>query len=236
MMTNTLALGAAFQRGLLPVSREALEEAIRLNGAAVEKNLAAFAWGRAVVAAPDAVEAATRDPETVVPVRELSERERELVTLAVDGDDGELRRLVETRVSELVAYQNEAYAERYAQLVRRAHVTEQERTPGHSELTEAVARQLFKLMAYKDEYEVARLHLDAVEQAKLQAEFGEGAKVYFMLHPPMLRAMGLERKLKLGPWFVPVFKRLYAMRRLRGTRLRPVRQGRGAPGRARARR
>jgi indolepyruvate ferredoxin oxidoreductase len=221
MMTNTLALGAAFQRGLLPVSREALEQAIRLNGAAIEKNLAAFDWGRAVVAAPDAVEAATREPEAIVPVRELSERERELVLLAVDGHEGELRRLVETRVAELVAYQDEAYAERYAELVRRVHVAEQERTPGHSELTEAVARQLFKLMAYKDEYEVARLHLDAVEQARLQAEFGEGAKVYFMLHPPMLRAMGLDRKLKLGSWFVPVFRRLYAMRRLRGTRLDP---------------
>ncbi len=221
MMTNTLALGAAFQRGLLPVSREALEEAIRLNGAAVEKNLAAFAWGRAVVAAPDAVEAATRDPEAIVPVRELTERERELVTLAVDGDQGELRRLVETRVPELVAYQNAAYAERYAELVRRVHVTEQERTPGHSGVTEAVARQLFKLMAYKDEYEVARLHLDAVERAKLDAEFGEGAKVYFMLHPPLLRALGLDHKLKLGSWFVPVFRRLYALRRLRGTRRDP---------------
>jgi indolepyruvate ferredoxin oxidoreductase len=100
-------------------------------------------------------------------------------------------------------------------------VTEQERTPGHTELTEAVARQLFKLMAYKDEYEVARLHLDAVEQAKLQAEFGDGAKVYFMLHPPLLRAMGLDHKLKLGAWFVPMFRRLYSMRRLRGTRLDP---------------
>jgi indolepyruvate ferredoxin oxidoreductase len=221
MMTNTLALGAAFQRGLLPVSREALEQAIRLNGAAVEKNLAAFDWGRAVVAAPDAVEAATKDPEAIVPVRELSERERELVMLAVDGDEGELRRLVETRVPELVAYQDEAYAERYAEVVRRVHVAEQERTPGHSELTEAVARQLFKLMAYKDEYEVARLHLDAVEQARMQAEFGDGAKVYFMLHPPLLRAMGLDHKLKLGSWFVPAFRRLYAMRRLRGTRWDP---------------
>jgi indolepyruvate ferredoxin oxidoreductase len=101
------------------------------------------------------------------------------------------------------------------------HVAEQERTPGSSGLTEAVARQFYKLMAYKDEYEVARLHLDAVERAKLNAEFGEDAKVYFMLHPPLLRALGLRRKLKLGAWFLPAFKLLYRMRRLRGTRLDP---------------
>ena len=219
MMSNTLALGAAYQRGMLPVSGAALEQAIRLNGAAVEKNLAAFAWGRAVVAAPDAVEQATRAPEA--PRRELTDAERELVALAVNGDAGELRRLVEVRVPELVAYQDEAYARRYAEAVRRVHVAEQERTPGHSELTEAVARHLFKLMAYKDEYEVARLHLDAVEQAKLHSEFGEDAKVAFNLHPPLLRAMGLERKLELGSWFVPSFKALYRMRRLRGTKLDP---------------
>jgi indolepyruvate ferredoxin oxidoreductase len=221
MMSNTLALGAAYQRGMLPVSAEALERAIRLNGAAVDKNLAAFAWGRAVVAAPDAVEWATRAPEEVVPVSELSPAERELVDLAVDGDQGELRRLAEVRVPELVAYQDEAYARRWAELVRRAHVAEQERTPGHSELAEAVARQFFKLMAYKDEYEVARLHLDAVEQAKVRAEFGEDVKVAFNLHPPLLRAMGLKRKLKLGEWLVPAFRSLRRMRRVRGTRLDP---------------
>jgi indolepyruvate ferredoxin oxidoreductase len=221
MMSNTLALGAAFQRGMVPVSAEALEQAIRLNGAAVDKNLAAFAWGRAVVAAPDAVERATHPPEAVVPARELSTGERELVELAGNGDQGELRHLAEVRVPELVAYQDEAYACRWAELVRRAHVAEQERTPGHTELTEAVARQLFKLMAYKDEYEVARLHLDAVEQAKLRSEFGDDVKVAFNLHPPLLRAMGLERKLKLGEWFVPAFRSLRRMRRLRGTRLDP---------------
>ena len=221
MMANTVALGAAFQRGMVPVSAEALERAIRLNGAAVEKNLSAFAWGRAVVAAPDAVEDATRPPEAVEPVRELSDSERALVDLAADGDEGELRRLAEIRVPELVAYQDEAYARRWAEAVRRTHAVEQERTPGHSEVAQAVARQLFKLMAYKDEYEVARLHLDAVEQAKLHAEFGDEVKVFFNLHPPLLRALGLERKMKLGPWFVPAFRSLRRMRRLRGTRLDP---------------
>jgi len=221
MMTNTLALGAAYQRGLLPVSGEALERAIELNGAAVEKNLAALRWGRAVVAAPDAVEAATRGPEQVEAVRELTDVEQYLVGLAVNGDRGELRRLAEVRVPELIAFQNVDWARRWAEAVRRVHVAEQERTPGESGVTEAVARQLFKLMAYKDEYEVARLHLDAVERAKLDAEFGEDAKVYFMLHPPLLRALGLKRKLKLGRWFLPAFRLLYRMRRLRGTRLDP---------------
>jgi indolepyruvate ferredoxin oxidoreductase len=219
MMTNTLALGAAYQRGLLPVSGEALERAIELNGAAVEKNLAALRWGRAVVAAPDAVEAATRAPETVEAVRELSDLDQYLVGLAVNGDRGELRRLAEVRVPELIAYQDADWAREWAEAVRRVHVAEQERTPGHSELAEAVAHQLHKLMSYKDEYEVARLHLDAVERAKLNAEFGEDAKIYFMLHPPLLRAMGMKRKLKLGRWFVPAFRLLYRMRRVRGRRL-----------------
>jgi indolepyruvate ferredoxin oxidoreductase len=221
MMTNTLTLGAAYQRGLLPVSGEALERAVELNGAAVDKNLAALRWGRAVVAAPDAVEAATRAPEAVEAVRSPSDIEQYLVGLAVNGDRGELRRLAEVRVPELVAYQDADWARRWAEFVRRVHVAEQERAPGHSEITETVARQLYKLMAYKDEYEVARLHLDAVERAKLGAEFGEDARVYFMLHPPLLRALGLKRKLKLGRWFVPGFRMLYRMRRLRGTRLDP---------------
>jgi indolepyruvate ferredoxin oxidoreductase len=221
MMTNTLALGAAYQRGLLPVSGEALERAIELNGAAVEKNLAALRWGRAVVAAPDAVEEATREPVAVEAVRELTDTEQYLVGLAVNGDRGELRRLAEVRVPELVAYQDADWARRWAEVVRHVHVAEQERAPGHTELAEAVARQLHKLMSYKDEYEVARLHLDAVERAKLSAEFGEDAKVYFMLHPPLLRALGLKRKLKLGSWFVPAFRMLYRMRRLRGRRLDP---------------
>ena len=208
MPSNMLALGAAWQRGALPLSLEAIERAIGLNGAAVEKNLAAFAWGRACVADPDAVEALTREDE--VPAPELNERQRELVDAA--AADGEVHRLLEIRVPELAAYQDDAYARRYAEKIGRVLAAEQERTPGRTELTEAVARNLFKLMAYKDEYEVARLHLDSVPP--------EG-KVWFNLHPPFMRALGLKRKLKLGRWFLPAFRMLRSLRGLRGTKLDP---------------
>ncbi|HEY8770759.1 MAG TPA: indolepyruvate ferredoxin oxidoreductase family protein [Thermoleophilaceae bacterium] len=208
MPSNMLALGAAWQRGALPLSLEAIERAIGLNGAAVEKNLAAFAWGRACVADPDAVEALTREDEPQAP--ELTERQRELVDAA--AADGEVHRLLEIRVPELAAYQDDAYARRYAEKIGRVLAAEQERTPGRTELTEAVARNLFKLMAYKDEYEVARLHLDSVPP--------EG-KVWFNLHPPFMRALGLKRKLKLGRWFLPAFRMLRSLRGLRGTKLDP---------------
>jgi indolepyruvate ferredoxin oxidoreductase len=151
------------------------------------------------------VEAAVAPLEPVRP--ELSEAERALVDSVGPGD--ELRHLAEIRVPELVAYQGLSLAERWVELVRRAAAAEEERAPGHSELAEAVARNLFKLMAYKDEYEVARLHLDAIPE--------DAAKVWFNIHPPLLRALGLKRKLKLGRWFIPVFRALYAMRRVRGS-------------------
>jgi indolepyruvate ferredoxin oxidoreductase len=209
MPANTIALGAAWQRGLVPVSLEAFEKAVRLNGAAVEKNLAAFAWGRACVAAPEAVEAALAPPERPRP--ELSVAERALVDRVAEG--GELRRLLELRVPELAAYQDVSLAERYSELVRRVAAAEEERAPGHTELAEAVARNLFKLMAYKDEYEVARLHLASLPE--------DAEKYWFNLHPPLLRSLGLKRKLKLGRWFTPVLGMLRGMRRLRGSVLDP---------------
>ncbi|HEY4097652.1 MAG TPA: indolepyruvate ferredoxin oxidoreductase family protein [Baekduia sp.] len=221
MPTNTVLIGAAFQAGCLPLSADALEQAIRLNGAAVDKNLAAFAWGRAVVAAPDAVRAvldgdADHAALAAAPVLDG-------VALAiVDGTGavGELRRLLEIRVPELLAFQDEALARRYADDVMAVAAAEATRgAPGETAVAEAFARNLYKLLAYKDEYEVARLHLDAVEGAKLRGTFGDGAKVYFMLHPPLLRALGLKRKVKLGRWFTPAFRMLRAMRRLRGTPL-----------------
>ena len=211
MPANMIALGAAFQRGALPLSARAIEQALRLNGAGVEKNLAAFAWGRACVAAPDEVERATREPEPEAKLP-AEPTERELQLIEAVGADGELRRLLEIRVPELAAYQDLGYAERYTRFVARTLAAEHERTPGRTELTEAVAHNLFKLMAYKDEYEVARLHLEAIP--------AEG-RFWFNLHPPLLRALGMKRKLKLGRWFVPFFRMLRATRRLRGTALDP---------------
>src|SRR3954469_23862423 len=211
MPANTIVLGAAYQRGTLPVSAEAIEQAIRLNGAAVEKNLAAFAWGRALVAAPDEVERLTRPPAAEAEAREPSERELELID-SVAPEDGELRRLLERRVPELVAYQDLRYTRRYVERLRGLP---------DPELAEAVARNLFKLMAYKDEYEVARLPPDGAGRARVGREFGDDAKVYFNLQPPLLRALGLKRKLRLGRWFRPAFRLLRAMRRLRGSWIDP---------------
>jgi indolepyruvate ferredoxin oxidoreductase len=97
-----------------------------------------------------------------------------------------------------------------------ARVEGERGAPGETAIAEAYARGLYKLMSYKDEYEVARLHLDSIERAKLRGEFGDDVKVYFMLHPPLLRAMGLKNKLKLGPWFTPMFRALRSMKWMRG--------------------
>jgi indolepyruvate ferredoxin oxidoreductase len=219
MPTNTVLIGAAYQAGCLPLSADALQQAIRLNGAAVEKNLAAFAWGRAVVAAPEAVRVVL-EGEAAPPPAPLSGEA--LAIVEASGAAGELRRLLEVRVVELMAYQGVSLARRYVDdVVAVARVERERGAPGETAVAEAYARGLFKLMAYKDEYEVARLHLDAVEQARVRGEFGDGAKVYVMLHPPLLRALGLKRKLKLRHTAVPTFRALRAMKGLRGTHLDP---------------
>jgi indolepyruvate ferredoxin oxidoreductase len=207
MPTNLLLVGAAYQAGTLPLSADAIEHAIRLNGAAVDKSICAFRWGRAVVVRRDLADEILKAP---APVDGMSDKARAIVDAT--GAHGELRRLLEIRVEDLVDYQNARYAQRYADDVM-AVAAKDER------IAEAYAKGLHKLMAYKDEYEVARLHLDAIERAKLEGTFGKGAKVKFMLHPPALRALGMNRKLKLGRWFVPMFKLLRAGKRVRGTKL-----------------
>jgi indolepyruvate ferredoxin oxidoreductase len=148
-----------------------------------------------------------------VPV--LSDEARRLVESA--AVTGELRRLLEIRVPELIAYQDARHATDYVAFVRRVAEAERAAVPGETRLAEAAARHLFKLIAYKDEYEVARLHLDPRVRASLEEEFGEGARVRYQLHPPVLRALGWKRKLSLGRWFDPVLRLLVAARRLRGT-------------------
>ena len=208
MPANMLVLGAAWQAGAIPLSREALHEALRLNGAAVERNISAFEWGRAVVAAPEAVsEVVSGEATPVVGVSPLVDR--------VTRSEGELRRLLAIRVDDLRAWGGRRVAERYVEAVARVRALEEERAPGETRVTEAYARGLHKLLAYKDEYEVARLHL-----AELRA-LPKKTKVTFHLHPPLLRALGLRRKLRLGRWFVPALWLLARARGLRGTPLDP---------------
>ncbi len=219
MPANILLLGAAYQAGALPISAAAIEQAIRLNGAAVETNLAAFRWGRLAVADPARVEALVKPAPRDVARPEPPAAVRPLYDWAAPGS--ELRRLLAVRVPDLVDYQDLAYARAYATFVRRVARVEQERTPGQTALAEAVARYLYKLMAYKDEYEVARLHLDPAVRREIAARFGPEARIAWHLHPPLLRALGLTHKVKLGPWFAPAFQALRQMKRLRGTPLDP---------------
>lgn len=211
MPANVIVLGAAWQLGSIPVSRSSLQQAFTLNGTAVEQNLAAFEWGRAVVATPEAVTEALGPQSSVPP---LGDADRQLVD-RVTTDEGELRRLLTIRVPDLVGWGGRRPANDYIDAVVRVHALEQERLPGSSSIAEQVAVGLYKLIAYKDEYEVARLHLEGLD------ELPKGSKIKFLLHPPMLRAMGVQRKLKFGRWFVPAFRILRAGRRLRGTPLDP---------------
>lgn len=212
---NLFLIGVAFQSGALSLSAAAIEEAVTLNGVAVEKNLQAFRRGRQLLAAPDDLHRAVREAAGQAP--EQARLRPSPVVRAQPGSD--LEGLVAQRVVELTAYQNAAYARKYegfVELVRQA-----EEGLGTSALSEAVARQYFKLLAYKDEYEVARLARDAETRGRIEAEFGADAKVAWRLHPPTLRALGMKRKITLGRWFGGVFAGLYAFRFLRGTFLDP---------------
>jgi indolepyruvate ferredoxin oxidoreductase len=220
MAANMIVLGAAWQAGAIPVSADAIEEAVKLNGVSVPMNTQAFRAGRLLVANPAWVETVARQRlGAVAATPDLSTEARALV----DGVEstGELRRLLEIRVPELIAYQSAGYAREYVDVVRRVRDAEAAAVPGETRLSEAVARYLFKLMAYKDEYEVARLHLKTDITRALEAEFPGGVTLHYNLHPPILRAFGLTRKIKLGSWFDRFFRTLVAMKTLRGTWIDP---------------
>jgi indolepyruvate ferredoxin oxidoreductase len=213
MANNLLMVGVAFQMGAIPIRASAIEAAIRLNGTAVNMNLDAFRWGRLQVADPARVEQAIRPPAPVAAAVLVSPAVERIV--AATGARGELRRLLQIRVPELIAFQDESYAQRYADAVTR--VMRSGDAGGDERLALAVARNLYKLMAYKDEYEVARLHLAAEADAALARTFGDKARVYWHFHPTFLRAMGVRNKVKVGSWFRPVLKLLAGMKSLRGT-------------------
>lgn len=216
---NMLLTGAACQTGALPVPAGAIEEAIRLNGVKAEANVQAFRRGRQAVACPEELATAVAGLRGQPGPRPALTGEAQALAGIVRAEPGsELARLTGIRVPDLVAYQDVAYARGYAEAVEQVRRAEAAAVPGSTALAEAVARSLHKLMAYKDEYEVARLSLDPAAEDAARAQFGTGAKISYRLHPPVLRALGLRRKLVLGPWFRPVFRVLAAMRRLRGTR------------------
>jgi indolepyruvate ferredoxin oxidoreductase len=208
---NVFLLGYAWQLGTVPLSAEAIEQAIALNGEAVTMNQAAFRWGRAAAADPKSVETLLRlQTEEGTEDRRLSQSFDETVT---------------RRAAFLADYQDAAYAARYRALVERAKIAEAAQAPGKCGFAEAVARYLFKLMAYKDEYEVARLYADPSFLRQLTGEFDGDMKLEFHLAPPLFaprdRVTGLPRKLSFGGWMLPLFRLLAKLKFLRGTAFDP---------------
>jgi indolepyruvate ferredoxin oxidoreductase len=203
---NLLLLGIAYQKGLVPVSAEAIEAAIGLNGVAVDANRKAFDWGRRYAV----------DPAAVMQAAGLEDAPRAPRTL----DE-----MVVRHEAHLTDYQDAAYAKRYRTLVDRVRKAEGHLLPGQQALTEAVACGYAKLLAYKDEYEVARLYSDAAFKRSLEAEFEGNYRLKFHLAPPLLARRdpqtGMPRKRVFGAWVLPVFKLLARLKRLRGTAFDP---------------
>jgi len=259
---NLFILGFAWQQGLVPLSLEALMRAIELNGAAIEMNQRAFAWGRLTAIDPQAVQqaaglvrnapteaertpgalqelppgewegneagapSAPRNPGNEPEVRGLpsSDAQPGDVTFAT-LDDARLSRsldeLIARRSAFLIDYQDAAYATRYRQLVDAVRKAEQRAAPGSTALTEAVARYFFKLMAYKDEYEVARLYTSGDFLQQVQQKFDGDYKVRFHLAPPLFAKRdehGQLQKKEYGPWMFKAFGLLAKLKFLRGGR------------------
>ena len=218
MPATFLLVGAAYQAGALPLSAAAVEWAIELNGVAVAANTAAFRWGRVAVADPEAFAAATSSgaPDVAPAGPPVLPAGIDLGELA-----GETRRLVAVRAAQLVGFQNERTARRYVDAVRAAWRAERALPGERTGFSEAVARGLHRLTAYKDEYEVARLLTDPGFEARLAAEVPGGTRMRYRLHPPVLRALGRDKKIAFGPWLRPVLRGLARGKRLRGTPLDP---------------
>jgi indolepyruvate ferredoxin oxidoreductase len=206
---NMFMLGYAYQKGYVPLSAAAIEQAISLNGEAVAMNSDAFVCGRRAAFEPDHVAGLLTQLAAPTPSRKLSET---------------LDEVIARRVAFLTDYQNVAYAARYRSWIERVRAAEAKTVANAMTLTEAVARNLFKLMAYKDEYEVARLYTNGHFARQVEAAFeGENLRYEFHLAPPLLArkdpATGLPRKMSFGPWMMKVFSVLAKFKGLRGTPL-----------------
>jgi indolepyruvate ferredoxin oxidoreductase len=228
MATNMLVLGVAYQAGLLPLSASAIEQAVRLNGVAVDQNLQAFRYGRLWQADPERVRALVEPParsfetERAAALERLGGRDASAYVSLLDRCghlDPEARRLLAFRVGELIDYQDARYAAGYVDFVLDVAAQEAPIEPARVEVTHAVIRNLYKLMAYKDEYEVARLHLKPASRDSTRRLFAAPRRLSWHFHPPLLRALGLTRKLRLGPWFTPALRLLRVLKRVRGTSL-----------------
>jgi len=198
---NPMLLGYAWQKGWVPLSLEALKRAIELNEVAVSNNLMAFEWGRHAAHHLDAVEGLLKPVQVI----EFKKRTR-------------LEDLIAQRVDFLTNYQNANYAEKYKKFIDAVHHKEQ--ILGKTSLTETVARQLFKLMAYKDEYEVARLHTDKQFLERIQTQFEGDFKVFYHLAPPLVakrNEKGQLLKQKMSPHMQLAFQGLARLKFLRGT-------------------
>jgi indolepyruvate ferredoxin oxidoreductase len=206
--TNLFMLGLAYQRGLIPVSAAAIERAIELNRTAANENKLAFAWGRrAAIDAAGVEKAAAR---TSAATRRIPET---------------LDEILAHRSAHLTAYQDAAYADRYRRLVDRVAAKEHAVMPGSQALSVAVAKYYAKLLAYKDEYEVARLHADPAFRERIAAQFEGDYKLHFHLAPPAVShadpVTGRVRKKEFGPWMMTAFRLLARLKGLRGTAFDP---------------
>ncbi|MFC9840920.1 indolepyruvate ferredoxin oxidoreductase family protein [Rhodococcus sp. NPDC127530] len=212
---NFLLIGAAYQAGGLRLPAAAIEEAIGINGVAVEANTSAFRWGRTAIDHPAAFKEATA-PANV--------KDEPLVAPAHLFEDttfgGEVRRMVELRAAQLIEFQSTRVAHEYIEQIELVWAAERE-VSERTDFSEAVARGLFKFTAYKDEYEVARMLVDPAFLNDVKAQVPAGENLTYKLHPPILRAMGRKKKIGLGPRSHFALKVLAKGKRLRGTKFDP---------------
>ena len=258
--TNLFILGYAWQQGLVPLSFESLMRAVELNGAAIEMNKTAFAWGRLAAIEPQAVAeaaglvrnvptqaeatphalpmlspgeweggresgspAAPRSVRNEDDLRHVPSHDAQDNVAFLPLDDARLSRsldeVIARRIAFLTEYQNAAYAKRYSDFVAKVRGVEEARAPGSTDLTEAVARYAFKLMAYKDEYEVARLYTSGEFLRRVRQQFDGDFKLQFHLAPPLIAKKNDKGELikrEFGPWMLHVFRLTAKLRFLRG--------------------